>query len=84
MSDAGSVRGGNDGGRRPRRKWSGRQIAAVILVIVIVIFAIANTQDATIDVVFDGVTLPLFVVIAGVGVIGFGAGWLVRALRDKR
>jgi uncharacterized integral membrane protein len=84
MSDMGSVQRADDGGGRPRRKWSGRQIAAVILVVVIVIFAIANTQDATTDFVFDDVTLPLFVVIAGVGFIGFGAGWLVRALREKR
>jgi len=84
MSDIGPVQRADDVGRRPRRKMSGRQIGAIVLVAVIVVFAIANTQDATIDFVFGDVTLPLFVVIAIIGVIGFGAGWLVRGRRDKR
>ena len=82
MSDSGQVNRAD--GRAPRKKLSGRQIGAIVLVAVIVIFAIANTQDATIDFVFGDVTLPLFVVIAIIGLIGFGVGWLVRGRRDKR
>ena len=63
---------------------SGRQIGAIILVVVIVVFALANTQDATIDFIFGDITLPLFVVIAVIGLLGFGAGWLVRGRRAKR
>jgi uncharacterized integral membrane protein len=63
---------------------SGRQIAAIVLVAIVVVFAIANTQDVKIDFVFGDVTLPLFVIIAVVGLLGFGAGWLVRGRRDKR
>lgn len=84
MSDVGSVQRADDIGRRPHRKLSGRQIGAAVVVLVIVVFAIGNTQDATIDLIFGDVTLPLFVVIAVIGLIGFEAGWLERARRDKR
>jgi uncharacterized integral membrane protein len=67
-----------------RRRMSGRSIGAIVLIAVIAVFAVANTQDATIDFVFGDITLPLFVVIAIVGLIGFGAGWLVRGRRDRR
>lgn len=82
--DEGPVRRADDIGRRERRKMSGRQIGALVLVGIVVIFAVANTQDVKIDFVFGDVTLPLFVVIAVVGLIGFGAGYLVRGRRDKR
>jgi uncharacterized integral membrane protein len=84
MSERGPVHRADDVGRGASRKMSGRQIGAIILVVVIVVFALANTQDATIDFVFGDITLPLFVVIAVIGLIGFGAGWLVRGHRDKR
>jgi uncharacterized integral membrane protein len=84
VTDRESVQRADDVGRRPRRTWSAHRLAATVLVVVIVIFAVANTQDATVDFISSNVTIPLFVVIAVVGVIGFGAGWLVRARRDKR
>jgi uncharacterized integral membrane protein len=82
MSPDGEVTRADDIGRG--RRMSGRQIGAIVLVAVVVIFAIANTQDVKIDFVFGDVTLPLFVVIAVVGLLGFGAGYLVRSRRDKR
>jgi uncharacterized integral membrane protein len=82
MSPDGQVTRADDVGRG--RRMSGRQIGAVVLVAVVVIFAIANTQDVKIDFVVGDVTLPLFVVIAVVGAFGFGAGYLVRSRRDKR
>jgi uncharacterized integral membrane protein len=81
MSEIGPVERADDIGKR---RLSGRQIGAIVLGVVIVVFALANTQDATIDFVFGDVTLPLFVVIAVIGGIGFGAGWLMRGRRDKR
>jgi len=80
--DGGQVTRADDVGRG--RRMSGRQIGAIVLVAAVVIFAIANTQDVKIDFVFGDVTLPLFVVIAVVGLLGFGAGYLVRSRRDKR
>ena len=81
---SGPIQRADDIGRAQRRRLSARQIGAIVLVGAIVVFAIANTQDATIDFIFGDVTLPLFVVIAVIGLIGFGAGWLVRGRRDKR
>lgn len=82
MSPEGQVTRADDVGRG--RRMSGRHIGAIVLVAVVVIFAIANTQDVKIDFVFGDVTMPLFVVIAVVGALGFGAGYLVRSRRDKR
>lgn len=80
--DAGPVTRADDVGRG--RRISARQIGAIVLVAVVVVFALANTQDTKIDFIFGDVTLPLFVVIAVVGALGFGAGYLVRSRRDKR
>jgi uncharacterized integral membrane protein len=71
----------DDAGRG--RRMSGHQIGAIVLVAIVVVFALANTQDVRIDFVVGDVTLPLFAVIAVVGGLGFGAGWLVRSRRDK-
>ena len=71
MSQRGD-RAGQTNGWRP----SGRQIVAVIGVVIVLIFAIANLEDANIDFVVGDVTLPLFFVIVGAALLGAIAGWL--------
>ena len=42
-----------------------------------------NLEDATIDFVFDQVTIPVFFVIAFPAFLGFGAGMLVQHHRAR-
>jgi uncharacterized integral membrane protein len=65
-------RAGQSDGWRP----SGRQVVAGIGILIVLIFAIANLEDASIDFVVGDVTLPLFFVIVGSALLGAIAGWL--------
>jgi len=67
-------------------KWrpSPREVGAFILVLVVLVFALANFQDIKIDVVFGSVTMPLFFVITVPALLGFGAGMLVQRRRARR
>jgi uncharacterized integral membrane protein len=76
---AGRRSGGASEGWRP----TGRQIVAAIGILVVLILAIANLEDATVDFVFGDVTLPLFFVIVAAGLIGVLVGW-VLARRHHR
>ena len=71
--------GGASEGFRP----SGRQIVAAILIIIVLVFAIANLEDAKIDFVFGDITLPLFFVIVGSGLIGALIGASVSRRRHR-
>ena len=80
MSDRGGRRsGGASSGFRP----TGRQVVAGIGVLIVLIFAIANLEDAKIDFVFGDVTLPLFFVIDGSGLIGALVGAMISRHRYR-
>lgn len=80
MSDRGGrQRAGSSDGFRP----SGRQIVAGIGILIVLIFALANLEDANIDFVFGDVTLPLFFVIVGSGLIGALVGAMVSRHRHR-
>ena len=70
---------GQDGQPAGKSAWqpSGRLIFAMVLIAIILIFAVANTEKAKIDFVFGHVTLPVVFIIAIPAFLGFGAGsWL--------
>jgi uncharacterized integral membrane protein len=49
---------------------------AGIGILIVLIFAIANLEDASVDFVVGDVTLPLFFVIVGAAFFGAIAGWM--------
>jgi uncharacterized integral membrane protein len=64
-------------GAPARNKPSPKMITAGVLVVLIVLFAIANSQTVTIHWWFITTTqTPMIVVIAGCGLIGFAVGWM--------
>jgi len=67
-------------------KWrpSSREVGAFIVVLVVLVFAVANFQDVKIDLVFGSVTMPLFFVITVPALLGFGVGMLVQRRRGRR
>jgi uncharacterized integral membrane protein len=70
--------GGSDGFRP-----TGRQIVAGIGILIVVVFALANLEDANVDFVFGDVTLPLFFVIVGSGLLGALIGSLISRHRHR-
>ena len=60
-----------------RNKPSPKMITAGVLVVLIVLFAIANRQTVTIHWWFITTTqTPMIVVIGGCGLVGFAVGWV--------
>ena len=53
-------------------------IMAFILGAVVVLFAVVNLSETRVNFLFFSVTLPLFLLIIGIGAVGFIAGVLLR------
>jgi uncharacterized integral membrane protein len=62
---------------------TGRQITAAILIVVVVVFALVNLDDVSVDFVFGTVEMPLVFLVVGLLAIGFGAGYLVKGRRER-
>ena len=54
-----------------------------ILIVIVVILALVNSQDIKVDFVVGDVTLPLFVVIVGSALIGLIVGYFIGR-REKK
>ena len=79
---------GHDGDLEPRRTTSGigpQQILIGLLVIVLVVFAIANFDRVRVNFVLFDTEARVVTVIAVAGALGFLIGWLVgRPSRQAR
>ncbi len=73
----------NQSGRSGAWRPSGREVVAGIGAVIVLVFAIANFEDAKVDFVFADVTLPLFFVIVGSALIGAIAGALFSRRRHR-
>jgi uncharacterized integral membrane protein len=73
--------GGNENAAGGRR-ISAKTIALGVLAAVLVLFALLNTDEVSVDWILGSWQTPLIVVILLSGVIGFAMGWLVRGRRD--
>lgn len=83
-SDEGEIRRADDIGKGEGKKISGRQIGAIAIGAVVVLFALLNTEEANIDLLFGDVSMPLFLVILVFSALGFGAGFLVARHRANK
>ncbi len=54
----------------------------VVIAAVLVVFAVVNTQDVTVDWLFDEVDTSLWIVIVGSAAVGWVLGYLSRWRRD--
>ncbi|HEY8215934.1 MAG TPA: LapA family protein [Acidimicrobiia bacterium] len=69
---------------RTRPRMSGRHIAALILIGLLVVVAVLNLDDVSVDLIVDSVQVPLIVLIAVSAGVGFLAGWLFFRRRERR
>jgi uncharacterized integral membrane protein len=75
-----------EGPKRVEPGWrpTAREILAVLVVVLILVFAFINLEDAKIDFVFGQVTIPIFFVIAVPALIGFVSGLVFQHYRERR
>jgi uncharacterized integral membrane protein len=69
-----------DPGWRP----NAREVFGVVVLVLILVFALVNLEDAKIDLIFGEVTLPIFFVIAVPALVGFIAGLFFQHRRERR
>jgi uncharacterized integral membrane protein len=66
--------------RRPatpdRSRVTPKAVLALVLLVIILVLAVANSQKVTVDLVFEEYEVPLALVIAGSGLLGAVVGWL--------
>jgi uncharacterized integral membrane protein len=81
MSD-GDVHRADDVGKFRRLKP--RQIAIIVLLGIVILFAVLNLDKARIDVLVTSVRLPVVFVIVVSGLIGFSVGYLLARHLENR
>ena len=69
---------------RSRPRISGRHVVALVLIGLLVVIAVLNLDDVSVDLIGGSVEMPLIVLIAIAGGLGFLAGWLVARRRERR
>lgn len=65
------------------RKERNRRIAALVVGVLIVVFAVVNTDKVKVDWVVASSSTPLIVVIAVSFLLGLAGGYLLRGRRAK-
>lgn len=69
---------------RDTHHLSSRTVAGGILAIVLLLFALFNTQQVRVHWIFATTTAPLIVVIAGCALVGIAIGWVIARRRAAR
>jgi uncharacterized integral membrane protein len=73
------IRRAENVGKKEGRRLETRHWVAITLAVLILIFALLNLDEVPIDFAVKTVRIPLIFVIAIVGAIGVGVGWLLRS-----
>jgi len=68
-----------------RRSWNVRpkQVVIGVLALILLLFALLNTQEVRVDFIFRDARTPLIFVIVGSALLGFLIGWFVKARADR-
>ncbi len=64
-----------------RRRVSARQVVAGLITLLLLVLVAQNTNRTRVDVFFVHATLPLWLVVAVVALLGFAVGWLTGRRR---
>ncbi len=65
------------------RRERNRRIAALVVGVIIVVFAVVNTDKVKVDWIVTSTSTPLIVVIVVSFVLGLAGGYLLRGRRAK-
>jgi len=69
-------------GEAPSRRVSASFVVAAVFALLLLVFAVLNTDDVGVDFVADTVNAPLILVIFLSALLGFVIGWFVRRHGD--
>jgi len=69
---------------RARPRMTARHIIALILVGLLIVIAVLNLDEVSVDLIVDSVDVSLTAIIAISGAIGFVVGWLFFRRRERR
>jgi uncharacterized integral membrane protein len=77
---------GDSGGEIERHhRWTGRQITAIAILVVLVVFVLQNAHSASLTLFVTTISFPLWLILAATAFLGFSAGWLFgRGRRSRR
>ena len=82
LGDSGDVqRAGSGGSRTP---LTPRRIALLVVAAILIVIAILNFDQVSIDLVVGSIRMPLIAMLVVSGGIGFLAGWWFFRRRDRR
>jgi uncharacterized integral membrane protein len=79
----GGVEKKGDGSLEPRR-FTTRQLVGGGLVAIVVVLVLQNTNNANLHLLLFTVAYPLWLVLGGIMVVSFLAGWLFGRARGTR
>ena len=71
-----------DDGAQSRRAPSARVVLVSVAGTVLAVFALLNTDDVSVDWIFDSFGAPLIAVVAVSALLGFVIGFVARGRRD--
>ena len=72
------------GGVPEPRRFTPRQVAGGVLVAIVVVLVLQNTNNANVHLLLFTTSYPMWLVLGGVMVVSFLAGWLVGGRRSRR
>jgi uncharacterized integral membrane protein len=73
-----------EGSNTSKRDINGKFIAIGVLALILVVFALVNTHDVSVDFLVATVDASMIVVIVVAAVVGFALGWLFAVHRANR
>ena len=67
------------------REWNIRpkQVVIGLLALLLLVFALLNTQEVRVDFILTDTRAPLIFVIVGSAILGFLIGWFVKARANR-
>ena len=84
MSTTGQAPGDRPAQGTGDHKARAKLIAAAVLAVLLVLFAVLNSQTVRVHFVFTTARVPMIVVIVVCAVIGVAVGWLIGRRRAAR
>lgn len=68
---------------RQPRSFTTRQVIGIVVLLLVLIFALVNLEQVTVDFVVTQVTVPVFFVVTVPAMLGFAAGMLFGRGRSR-
>ena len=68
----------------PRSRFTAKQVVSGVLVAALVVLVLQNSNNADVHLLLFTASYPMWLVLGGVAVIGFMAGWLFGGRRRRR